>query len=201
MSETTQNTPAEPAQPPVTVNEKTLAGNERSFTQEDITRIATKENDKGKRSAFSSLGIDPSDEAKIASVKAFVASLTPKQSTPDPSNVEAIAKLAAIEKQLFRSEAKSALLAAGMSADFVDDALIIVEAKQKEEGFSVESQAETFKTKYPFWFGKTTEVVQGTSGTGSAPKAGTSSSGDTALDFGTRLGTAVAKKQESKYWN
>jgi len=200
MGEPTEQAVAETATVESKPEKTDLSVPVRVFTQEDVTRIATKENEKGKRSAFNAIGINPDDSDTLAAIQVFLAERNKPAKPDNTSSDEALRKVAEVESRLFRSETKATLLASGMQADYVDDALVLIEARKDTEGFSVDAQAESFKTKYPFWFGQKTEPAQGTSGTGSAPTIGGSGSTVALSDLGTRLGTAIAKKQEPVYW-
>lgn len=163
---------------------------EKIFTQEEVTSMMTREKQQGRNSAYNKLGIDPSDSDMMAKVQEFVKSLAPQG---DEAVAAAEQKLREAEAKVRIAETKAELLEAGVVTNFVDDAMVLVNAKLDEDT-DVSKAIGELKKKFPTWFITTNVGAQQFRGTGSNPKSqeGGAGSGDGKGSLGKRL--AASKK-------
>ncbi len=183
---------------------------EKTFTQDDVNRMMTREKKQGANSVYNELGIKPGDKKSIEAVKKFLES----QKTDAQKEAESIAaNNAALEEanhKLALAEAKAEAMQLGVQAQFVDDAVPLALGKvANEEGTDIKTALGELKTKYPVWFengsgddGKDSKAKTGQKGTGSSVKSGSKDKGDDGKNLGARLAanrkTNAGKKS---YWS
>ena len=183
---------------------------EKTFTQDDVNRMMTREKRQGANSVYNELGIKPGDKKSIEAVKKFLES----QKTDAQKEAESIAaNNAALEEanhKLALAEAKAEAMQLGVQAQFVDDAVTLALGKvANEEGTDIKTALGELKTKYPVWFengsgddGKDSKAKTGQKGTGSSVKSGSKDKGDESKNFGARL--AASRKSaagKKSYWS
>lgn len=183
---------------------------EKTFTQDDVNRMMTREKKQGANSVYNELGIKPGDKKSIEAVKKFLES----QKTDAQKEAESIAaNNAALEEakhKLALAEAKAEAMQLGVQAQFVDDAVALALNKvANEEGTDIKTALGELKTKYPVWFengsaddGKDSKAKTGQKGTGSSVKSGSKDKGDESKNLGARL-AANRKSNAGKksYWS
>lgn len=183
---------------------------EKTFTQDDVNRMMTREKKQGANSVYNELGIKPGDKKSIEAVKKFLES----QKTDAQKEAESIAaNNAALEEanhKLALAEAKAEAMQLGVQAQFVDDAVTLALGKvANEEGTDIKTALGELKTKYPVWFengsgddGKDSKAKTGQKGTGSSVKSGSKDKGDESKNLGARL-AANRKSNAGKksYWS
>lgn len=181
---------------------------ERTFTQEEVNRMMSREKHQGKNAVYKELGIDPNDTSLIQMFKAFVnAQKTDKEKTAE-ADAKNKQEMTDMSNKLKHAEAKATLMQAGVSADYVDDAVIIALSKVSgDENPDFESIAKDLKTKYPVWFGSVKvdkpKESTGKRGTGATSLNGgnNASSKDTISGIGKRLAeTRKAHMPKSSFW-
>lgn len=183
---------------------------EKTFTQDDVNRMMTREKKQGANSVYNELGIKPGDKKSIEAVKKFLES----QKTDAQKEAESIAaNNAALEEanhKLALAEAKAEAMQLGVQAQFVDDAVTLALGKvANEEGTDIKTALGELKTKYPVWFengsgddGKDSKAKTGQKGTGSSVKSGSKDKGDESKSLGARL--AASRKStagKKSYWS
>lgn len=135
-------------------NDQTNSG-EKTFTQEQVNGMMTKEKNEGKRAAFKSLGFDNEADAKAA-IEEYNKYLESKK-TDDEKNKENLDKANAnYQKSLARAEKaenKLSCLMAGVNTESVDDVLAIAMTKVTEDN-KLEDVLNKMKeeTKYSSFF-------------------------------------------------
>lgn len=183
---------------------------EKTFTQDDVNRMMTREKKQGANSVYNELGIKPGDKKSIEAVKKFLES----QKTDAQKEAESIAaNNAALEEanhKLALAEAKAEAMQLGVQAQFVDDAVALALNKvANEEGTDIKTALGELKTKYPVWFengsgddDKDSKAKTGQKGTGSSVKSGSKDKGDESKNLGARL-AANRKSNAGKksYWS
>lgn len=183
---------------------------EKTFTQDDVNRMMTREKKQGANSVYNELGIKPGDKKSIEAIKKFLES----QKTDAQKEAESIAaNNAALEEanhKLALAEAKAEAMQLGVQAQFVDDAVTLALGKvANEEGTDIKTALGELKTKYPVWFengsgddGKDSKSKTGQKGTGSSVKSGSKDKGDESKNLGARL-AANRKSNAGKksYWS
>lgn len=183
----------------------------KTFTQEQVTKMMTKEKNQGRAAALKELGIDPKDTKAMAMVKALLDSQkSDEQKNTEKQNAE-LAAVAEAEQRALKAEAKAEAMQLGIQPQFVDDAVTLVLSKMTEDG-DLKTLIGELKTKYPIWFDKSEEddadkkkdakTKTGQKGTGSSLKdADKKKEADGDKGLGARL--AAQRKSaapKSTYW-
>ena len=180
----------------------------KTFTQDQVTRMMTREKNQGRNAAFKELGIDPKDSKTIKMFKAFVESQKSDEEKAAEKESENKAKVSEAEQRVVVAEAKAEAMMLGVKTQYVDDVVTLALAKMTEDS-DLKTIIGEFKTKYPVWFGesesddkdKNAKGKTGQKGTGSSVKAEKESKGDNNKGLGARL--AAQRKsgnKKSSYW-
>lgn len=161
---------------------------QKTFTQEEVTRMMTREKNQGKKSVLKSLGFKSEDEAKNA-VK-MLNTLLDLQKTPEDKANDSARKAndekEEAEARASRAENKLSCLMAGVGNDSIDDVLAIALLKVSEDKDLDKVLAEMKKEKkYASFFGKNEDGSD--SGTGSRPGHSSKDQGNKAGQFGRDL--------------
>lgn len=180
---------------------------EKTFTQDDVNRMMTREKKQGANSVYNELGIKPGDKKSIDTIKKFLESQkTDAQKEAEKINAENSA-LAEANHKLALAEAKAEAMQLGVQAQFVDDAVTLALGKvENEDGTDIKTALGELKTKYPVWFenphGKDEKSSTGQRGTGSSVKSSQKDKGNDNKNLGARL-AANRKSSTSKksYWS
>lgn len=182
---------------------------EKTFTQDDVNRMMTREKKQGANSVYNELGIKPGDKKSIDAIKKFLES----QKTDAQKEAEKIANensaLAEANHKLALAEAKAEAMQLGVQAQFVDDAVTLALGKvANEDGTDIKTALGELKTKYPVWFenssssGKEDKSKTGQRGTGSSVKSGQKDKGDDNKNLGARLAANRKSSTNKKsYWS
>lgn len=181
---------------------------EKTFTQDDVTRMMTREKKQGRNSVYNELGIDPEDTDSIELIKSIMSAKKQNSSSSDDganagANDEKVAEL---EHRAKMAEAKAEAMMLGVKPQFVDDVVTLAAAHLAEQGEGAEfkSVIGELKSKYPLWFGEDEDDknAAGKSGTGSSINPDSGSNGSKKEDgIGKRL--AAQRKPSGKkfsYW-
>lgn len=144
-----------------TTGEQKNVPGERVFTQDEVSRMMAREKHQGRSAVYRELGIDPDDTSAVQMFKAFIeANKTDEQKRAEQEKQQKDA-MSDMSDKLKAAEAKATLMQAGVSADYVDDAVIIALSRVgANENLDIETVAKDLKSKYPVWFG----VTEGTDG-------------------------------------
>jgi len=175
---------------------------ERVFTQDEVSRMMAREKHQGRNAVYNELGIDPDDTSAVQMFKAFVEA----QKSEEEKRAEADAKqqqeMMDMSEKLRHAEAKAALMQAGISADYVDDAVIIALSRiSANDTLDVETVAKDLKSKYSVWFGDGNETGKekqstGKKGTGKTATGGNSNSSN--KEGITGIGKRLAENRKSQ---
>lgn len=180
----------------------------KTFTQDQVTRMMTREKNQGRAAALKELGIDPKDTKAVAMVKALLDSQkTDDEKTAEKQSEEA-AKIAEANQRALTAEAKAEAMQLGVKTQFVEDAVTLVLARMTEDA-DLKTLIGELKTKYPVWFGDDEEDDKqddkksktGQKGTGSSVKSDKDKKGEEEKALGARL--AAQRKSntaKSSYW-
>lgn len=182
-----------------------LAGGDpqRTFTQEDVSRMMAREKQQGRNAAFNELGIDPSDTNTMSLIKTILEAQKQQQDPP----VAPSQKLLEAQHRADIAEAKAEAMMLGASPQYVDDIVTLATAKLDVAGETdFKSVLESLKTKYPVWFGVKDDDSNkpGHKGTGSSlpSYSGNNKNGSGEMSLGQRLAAAKHPKKSAKsYWN
>lgn len=182
---------------------------EKTFTQDQVNRMMTREKNQGRNAVYKELGIDPKDTKTVAQFKAFIESQkTEEQKAAEKESADK-AKQAESEHRVAVAEAKAEAMMMGVKPQYVEDAVTLVLAKLGEDT-DVKTLLGELKTKYPIWFGesddeddKGAKSKTGQKGTGSSVKQAEKGGkkGEAEKGLGARL--AAQRKsgaKKSSYW-
>lgn len=181
---------------------------DKTFTQDQVNRMMTREKNQGRSAALKELGIDPKDSKMVAMVKALIES----QKTDEQKQAEAAKenqdKINEAEQRAMVAEAKAEAMTLGVKSQFVDDVVTLALAKMTEDS-DLKTIIGEFKTKYSVWFGSDSSDDEkddkkgktGQKGTGSSVKTSNESKNGNEKGLGARL--AAQRKSSGKkfsYW-
>ncbi len=179
----------------------------KTFTQEQVTRMMTKEKNQGRSAALKELGIDPKDSKAVAMVKAIIESQKTDEQKAAEKDSEEAAKIAEANQRALTAEAKAEAMQMGVKPQHVEDLVTLALAKMTDDS-DIKTIIGEFKTKYPVWFGKSEEDDKndgkkqtGQKGTGSSVKTSDKGKKDEPKGLGARL--AAQRKSgttKASYW-
>lgn len=182
----------------------------KTFTQEQVTRMMTREKNQGRNAAYKELGIDPKDSKMVNMFKAFVESQKTDEQKAAEKESENQTKMNEAEQRAQVAEAKAEAMMLGVKTQYVDDVVTLALAKMTEDS-DLKTIIGEFKTKYPVWFGESSEEDDknknkekgktGQKGTGSSIKNSDKEKKGEEKGLGARL--AAQRKSGSKkssYW-
>lgn len=181
---------------------------EKTFTQSQVNKMMTREKGQGRNAALKELGIDPKNTTLLASVKAFIESQKTddqKKAEKEAAEAEAISKA---EERAAIAEAKAEAMMLGVQKQFVDDVVVLATAKLAEsEGGDLKTIIGELKTKYPIWFGESSEdddkKKTGQKGTGASMKTGEKGKSGGKADQGLGARLAAQRKpaeRKNSFW-
>ena len=184
-------------------------GTSKTFTQEQVNRMMTREKNQGRNAVYKELGIDPKDSKMVNMFKAFIESQKTDEQKAAEKESENQAKMNEAEQRAQVAEAKAEAMMLGVKAQYVDDIVTLALAKMTEDS-DMKTIIGEFKTKYPVWFGESEEDDDnkednkgktGQKGTGSSIKNSNKEKKGDEKGLGARL--AAQRKSGSKkssYW-
>lgn len=180
----------------------------KTFTQEQVTKMMTREKNQGRNAVYKELGINPKDTKTINMFKAFVESQKTDEEKAAEKESENQSKVTEAEQRAQVAEAKAEAMMLGVKPQYVEDVVMLALAKMTEDS-DLKTIIGEFKTKYPVWFGESDDDEKGDK-KGKAGQKGTGSSiktaekgkkGEENKGIGARL--AAQRKTGSKkssYW-
>lgn len=124
----------------------------KTFTQEQVNKMMTREKNQGRNAALKELGIDPKDSKMVAMVKALINSQKTDQQKAAEKDAENQSKMDEAEHRAQVAEAKAEAMMLGVKTQYVDDVVTLALAKMTEDS-DLKTIIGEFKTKYPVWFG------------------------------------------------
>lgn len=183
----------------------------KTFTQDDVNRMMTREKKQGRNSVYNELGIDPSDTDSIELIKSIMSAKKQNVTGGDDASTASRAndeKVAELEHRAKVAEAKAEAMMLGVKPQFVDDVVTLAAAHLAEQGDGAEfkSVIGELKSKYPLWFGEDDDDknAAGKSGTGSSINPDSGSNGSKKDDgIGKRLAAQRKPSGNGKkfsYW-
>lgn len=192
-------------------NDKGSKGNSgKTFTQDQVTRMMTREKNQGRNAAYKELGIDPKDTKIASMLKAFIESQKTDEQKAAEKESENQTKMNEAEQRAMVAEAKAEAMMMGIKTQYVDDAVTLALAKMTEDS-DIKTIIGEFKTKYPIWFGESSDDDKGDKdkekgktgkkGTGSSIKDSDKGKKGEEKGLGARL--AAQRKtgnKKSSYW-
>ena len=182
----------------------------KTFTQEQVNKMMTREKNQGRSAALKELGIDSKDSKMVAMVKAFIESQKTDEQKAAEKDAENQTKMNEAEQRAQVAEAKAEAMMLGVKTQYVEDVVTLALAKMTEDS-DLKTIIGEFKTKYPVWFGESEDDNKGEKdkgkgktgqrGTGSSVKTSKEDKGKEEKGLGARLAAqrrGTGKK--SSYW-
>lgn len=182
----------------------------KTFTQDQVNRMMTKEKNQGRNAAYKELGIDPKDTKMVKMFKAFVDSQKTDDQKAAEQESENQTKINEAEQRALVAEAKAEAMMLGVKSQYVDDVVTLALAKMTDDS-DLKTIIGEFKTKYPVWFGESEKDDKkddkgkgktGQKGTGSSVKnTDKEKNGDEPKGLGARLAAQrKTSNKKSSYW-
>ena len=183
----------------------------KTFTQEQVNKMMTREKNQGRNAALKELGIDPKDSKMVAMVKALIESQKTDEQKAAEKDAENQTKMNEAEHRAQVAEAKAEAMMMGVKTQYVDDMVTLALAKMTEDS-DLKTIIGEFKTKYPAWFGESEDDDKGgkDKGKGKTGQKGTGSSVTTSKEDKGKgeekgLGARLAAQRrgtgkKSSYW-
>lgn len=175
----------------------------KTFTQEQVSRMMTREKNQGRAAVYRELGIDPKDTKTITLLQTV---LKGKGSSDDDGQVRDLEQRAAV------AEMKAEAMQQGAQAEFVED-IVTLAMKKVGDGTDAATAVGEVKTKYPIWFGVNDKTGDdkpgddankkvGEKGTGASVKGKTGTTKKNEQNFGARLAAQRKAHNPSKksFW-
>lgn len=180
----------------------------KTFTQDQVNRMMTREKNQGRNAAYKEMGIDPKDEKTVKMFKAFIESQKTDEQKAKEKESENQTKMNEAEQRANAAEAKVEAMMLGVKPQYVDDAVALALAKLTDDS-DMKTIIGEFKIKYPIWFGESEKDNDkdkgktGKKGTGSSIKSSDKDKNDKegTKSLGARL--AAQRKtgnKKSSYW-
>lgn len=132
----------------------------KTFTQEQVNKMMTREKNQGRSAALKELGIDPKDSKMVAMVKALIESQKTDEQKAAEKDAENQTKMNEAEQRAQVAEAKAEAMMLGVKTQYVDDVVTLALAKMTEDS-DLKTIIGEFKTKYPVWFGESEDDDKG----------------------------------------
>lgn len=184
---------------------------DKTFTQDQVNRMMTREKNQGRNAVYKELGIDPKDTKAIAMVKALIDSQKTDEQKATEKESENQTKMNEAEHRAQVAEAKAEAMMLGVKVQYVDDIVTLALAKMTEDS-DLKTIIGEFKTKYPVWFGESEDddKDEKDKGKGKTGQKGTGSSVKTSKEDKGKgeekgLGARLAAQRrgtgkKSSYW-
>ena len=180
----------------------------KTFTQDQVNRMMTREKNQGRNTVYKELGIDPKDSKMVNMFKAFIESQKTDEQKASEKEAENQSKMNEAEKRAQVAEAKAEAMMLGVKSQYVEDVVTLALAKMTEDS-DLKTIIGEFKTKYPVWFGESSEEDSkskdkgktGQKGTGSSVKNSDKEKKDNEnKGLGARLAAQRKTGKKSSYW-
>ncbi len=181
----------------------------KTFSQEQVNRMMTREKNQGRNAVYKELGIDPKDSKTINMFKAFIESQKSDEQKASEKEAENQSKVTEAEPRAQVAEAKAEAMMLGVKTQYVEDVVTLALARMTEDS-DLKTIIGEFKTKYPIWFGESSEEdgknnkdngKTGKKGTGSSVKnSDKEKKGEESKGLGARLAAQRKTSKKSSYW-
>lgn len=177
----------------------------KTFTQDQVNRMMTREKNQGRNAVYKELGINPKDSKAIAMIKVLLDSQKTDEEKAAEEEAENQSKMNEAEQRAQFAEAKAEAMMLGVKTQYVEDVVTLALAKMTEDS-DIKTIIGEFKTKYPIWFGESenndnNKSKTGQKGTGSTIKSSKENKGQETKSFGARLAAQRRSgSKKSSYW-
>lgn len=146
---------------------------DKTFTQDQVSRMMTREKKQGMAAVYKELGIDPKDTKAVNMVKALIASQKTDEQKAAEQKAEDDVKAREAEERVVKAEIKAEAMVLGIKREFVEDMVALVMSKKTDDS-DIKTLLGEYKKKYPTWFEDNSEDDEddGKSGKGNKGKVG-----------------------------
>ena len=179
----------------------------KSFSQDEVNRMMAKEKQQGRNSVFNELGINPDDSETMELIKALIAVKSNSGSNNSGKEMaQNNADFEAAKERAVIAELKLDAIKAGVSPQYVDDAVDLALARFTGENDDINTILSELKPKYPIWFNDSDESENnaGKKGTGSSLSSNKNGGGKSneQVGIGKRLaGMRKPTQQKKSYFS
>lgn len=125
---------------------------DRTFTQDQVNRMMTREKNQGKAAAYKELGIDPSNTHMVKMFQAFIESQKTDEQKELEKDIEVKEKQKEAERRVIMAEAKAEAMMLGVKSQYVEDAVTLALSKIKDDNTDLKTILTELKEKYAVWF-------------------------------------------------
>lgn len=185
---------------------------ERSFSQEQVNRMMTREKNQGRAAAFKEMGIDPKDTKMVKMFQAFIESQKSDEQKAVEKDIEVQNKQAEMEQRALIAEAKAEAMMLGVKSQYAEDAVTLALSKMSDDT-DLKTVLNELKEKYSLWFesddddsdsrkdGKDKKLNKtGQKGTGASVKETSKKGGKDSGGLGARLAAQRKNTNKTSYW-
>lgn len=182
-----------------TENQDPGAGGAKSFTQEEVNRMMASEKRSARSALLKELGYEVKDGKytdAVTAIKSILDAGKTQQQLDQEARTTAESNLAAERSKVSSLQARVDVMTAGVKPEFVSDAIAML-LPQVTEQKTLSQLLEEYKTKYPTWFGDSSNGSKGTGSPNNPPKP---SGGKDTGEFGKRLAQSNKPQGKSSYF-
>ena len=185
-------------------DDQTKSG-EKTFTQDEVTRMMAREKREGRNAAIKALGFENEEEAKKASslLRALLDSQKSEKEKAEEEKNNAVNQKSDAEKRASEAEAKLTCFLSGVNKDSIDDVLSIALPKVTDDKDLSKVLEEMKKNnRYASFFEGNSGGKDGSKGTGNPPGHSGKDGDDEKGSYGKKLGSQnkPAKEKKSSYF-
>lgn len=178
----------------------------KTFTQDQVNRMMTREKNQGRDAVYRELGINPKDSKMVGMVKALIESQKSDEQKDAEAKTAQEKEVREANERALKAEAKAEAMQLGVKSQYVDDVVALVLSKMTEDA-DLKTLISEYKTKYPIWFDddaddKDNKRKTGQKGTGASVKASSKDKESEVKGLGARL--AAQRKggtRKTSYWS
>lgn len=173
-------------------------GSDKTFTQDEVNKLAAKEKRKGRNSLMRELGLDPEDKDAVKNLKAVLEAQKTEKEKQEGELKKAQDTASKETTRANAAERKLLVLMAGCQKDYVEEVTTLAAAKVDDDT-TFEDALEEVKKKFPAMFGEAEEDQDNGTGRGQGHRK--QKKADKPGSFGARLAQSVSAPKNNPYFN
>lgn len=172
-------------------------GSDKTFTQDEVNKLMSREKRKGKASLLRELGLDPEDKDAVKNLKALLESQKTDKQKQQEDLKKAQDSAAQETTRANAAERKLKVLMVGCQKDYVDEVTTLAAAKVNDDT-DFDEALEEVKKKFPAMFGESDEDQDKGTGRGQGHKR--QKANEKPGSFGARLAQSNAAIKDNPYF-
>lgn len=172
-------------------------GSDKTFTQDEVNKLAAKEKRKGRNSPMRELGLDPEDKDAVKNLKAILEAQKTEKEKQDGELKKAQDTASKETTRANAAERKLKVLMAGCQKDYVDEVTTLAAAKVDDDT-TFDDALEEVKKKFPSMFGEDDENQDKGTGHGQGHRR---QKGEKPGSLGSRLAQSASNPVKNPYFN